>query len=72
MNIQLQENLEFINIHDVSDRFKLIKWHFYCQDEEIWCARFEDAIYPLNEITLEDYRPIINGQIINEDYDLYE
>ena len=71
MRFQLKENLIFINKNDDKDKFKLIKWHYYCQDEEIWCARFEDSIYPLGEICLSYYSPIVNDEVVN-DCELYE
>lgn len=71
MKVQLKENLIFINKTDTEDRFKLIKWHFYCQDEEIWCARTKDSIYPLREIYLPDYLVMVDGSAV-EDYELYE
>ena len=71
MKVQLKENLIFVNKVDTNDIFRLIKWHYYCQDEEIWCARFKDSIYPLGGICLSDYFPIINNVVV-EDYELYE
>lgn len=71
MKVQLKENLVFINKNDETDKIKIIKWHYYCQDEEIWCARSETEIYPLSEIYLADYCPVIEGVIVKE-YELYE
>lgn len=69
VNIQPEENLIFVNKNDDKDKFKLIKWNYFCQDEEIWCARFEDSVRPLFDIILSDYAPIVDGKIIC-DYEL--
>lgn len=71
MKVQLKENLIFVNKYDSTDQFKLIKWHYYNQDEEIWCAETEGWIYPLSEVYLADYCPVINGVALKE-YEIYE
>lgn len=64
MEIELKEGLEFVNKNDPKDKFKLIKWHYYSQEEEIWCARTEDYIYPLGEVYLPDYYSVTGGGCI--------
>lgn len=41
----------------------------FCQDEEIWCAKFEDSVRPLFDVTLSDYAPVVDGKVIR-DYEL--
>lgn len=69
VNIQPEENLIFVNKSNDKDKFKLIKWNYFCQDEEIWCAKFEDSIHPLFDVTLSDYAPVVDGKVIC-DYEL--
>ena len=66
MKIKLKEGMRFI-ANDNSDSFILKKWHFY-GDEQTWCAFDEkdSLIYPLSELAIEEYSPVIGSKIINE------
>lgn len=67
MKIQIKEGMKFVLNEDKSVSFTVVKWHYY-DDEEIWCAFTDDgvSIYPLSEVILEEYSPVIDGKIINE------
>lgn len=68
MKIKLKEGMQFVSVgNDTKDKFTLKKWAFWDDSEEkVWCAFFEKSIYPLEELDLDQYLPIIDGIIINE------
>lgn len=71
--IKLVEGMKFINKNgDNEDMFEVKKWHFYEElNKDVYCAFTKDGyILPLNEVALEEYFPIIDGKVFNEDYEL--
>lgn len=64
MEIELKEGLEFVNKNDPKDKFKLIKWRYYYQEEEIRCARTEDYIYLLGNVYLPDRYLVVDDEHI--------
>lgn len=70
--IKLMENMYFYNKNgDKKDIFHIRKWHYYEEGKKIWCAFTEDGfILPLTEVAINDYSPILYGEIVNEEYEL--
>lgn len=64
MVIQLKENMRFLS-KDHRSSFKIKKYDYY-GDGDIWCAFTDKLIYPLTEINLDEYFPIIDHKLINE------
>lgn len=66
MTVVIRDGLEFVDKNNPNIRFTVREWDYY-GDGDILCAFTEHCIYPLSEIDLSEYYPIIDGKIINEE-----
>lgn len=69
MEIKLKEGMKFKSVYvdkaEKGDKFQVAKHDFYGKGK-IWCAVTDYFIYPLAELTLSDYIPMVDGKWINE------
>lgn len=61
--IFLSDNMKFVNDKNETS-FIVHKYDYYGNNEKIWCAFTDKSIYPLKEICISDYSPIVDGEII--------
>lgn len=67
MVIKLSEGMRFQhNPIEKGNEFTIRKHDFYDDGQPIWCAVTEKCIYPLSEIILGEYIPMVDGKWINE------
>ena len=66
MKIKLANGMKFKSIDGQHGEFEVKKIDFYGDDEPIWCAVDDNFIYPLSEIILSSYIPMVDGKWINE------
>ena len=68
MLVKLRNNMKFksLNADEVDNHFEVIKFDYYDDGEEIWCATTDKIICPLSEIDLSAYMPCVDGVWINE------
>lgn len=65
MLVKIKEGMRFISNDNGQYAFEVKKYDFYGEGK-IFCAFTERSIYPLDEIVLSSYSPIIDNKIINE------
>ena len=67
MKVQIKEGMKFQHNHiEEGNEFRVERYDFYDEGEPIWCAVTDKFIYPLNEIVLDEYMPMVDGQWVNE------
>ena len=67
MVIKLTEGMRFQhNPIEEGNEFEVRKYDFYEDGNPIWCAVDEKNIYPLDEIRLGEYMPMVDGKWVNE------
>ena len=65
--VQVTEGMKFQhNPIEKGNEFEARKYDFYGDGEPIWCAFTEKCIYPLDEICINEYIPMVDGKWVNE------
>lgn len=67
MKVKLQDGMRFQhNPLEEGNEFYVKKYDFYDNGELIWCAVNDHCIYPIDEICLDEYMPMLDGKWVNE------
>lgn len=66
MKVKLVEGMRFQSIDGKHGEFTIRKFDYYGDNDPIWCGEDEKFIFPLSEIALESYMPLVDGKWINE------
>lgn len=65
--IKLTDGMRFQhNPLEEGNEFYTKKYDFYDDGNPIWCAVKGDCIYPLGEICIDEYMPMVDGKWVNE------
>ena len=63
VEIKLEDGLEFLD-KKMKKAFTIKKYNYYGDGDLIWCAFTGKLIYPLRELDLSEYYPVLNGFIV--------
>lgn len=70
MKIEIKVGMKFqhVNPEEVlkGNKFEAVECDYFDNGEPILCANYGNIIYPLTEIVLTDFIPMIDGKWINE------
>lgn len=67
MKIQIKPGMKFQhNPIQEGNEFKVVEYDFYDDGKPILCAVTDRLIYPLDEVCLDNYMPMVDGKWVNE------
>ena len=65
--VQITDGMKFQhNPLEKGNEFYAKKYDFYDDGKPSWCAVVKNSIYPLDEICLDNYMPMVDGKWVNE------
>jgi len=65
--VEVKEGMRFQhNPLEKDNEFRVEKYDYYDDGEPIWVAVTDKCIYPLSEICLSEYMPMVDGKWVNE------